>query len=356
MEKNYYIDLAKTGRRMPIATHLVLHEKDDPEGILRDGKRMAAVMLETAKRFNNPMALPVMDLTLEKDILLETMGIPAAEREGFHFDEMPSDELTARVTKDVDVLVNARIKANCEALSILRAGGEVVPVGMSIGPFSLLTKLIKDPITAIYMAGTGVEPEDDDEVALIHAALKLSETIIYATCSAQIKAGARAIFLCEPAANLVYFSPNQIREGSPVYDDFVTQPNLRLKALLNANDVDLLFHDCGELIPEMIQSFGKLKPRLISFGSPVKLWEIEQYVDKDVVLFGNLPTKKFYSDEDVPIDGIAGMVAEIEEKLRPSGHPFIVGSECDVLSMPGYEKSILAKINVMCGCGQHATP
>ena len=351
MDKNYYIDLAKSGRRMPIATHLVLHEKADPEAILVDGKRMAEVMLETARRFNNPMALPIMDLTLEKDILLETMGVAAEAREGFHFAEMPSDELCARVTKDVDVLINARIKANCEALAILRAGDEVVPVGMSIGPFSLLIKLISDPITAVYMAGTGLEPEDDDEVALLHAALKLSETIIYATCSAQIKAGARAIFLCEPAANLVYFSPNQIREGSTVYDDFVTKPNLRLKELFDATGTDLLFHDCGELIPEMIQSFAVLKPRLISFGSPVKLWEIEQYVDKDVVLFGNLPTKKFYSDEDITLDGVAAMVAEIEDKLRPSGHPFIVGSECDVLSMPGYEKSILAKINKMCGCG-----
>ena len=64
---------------------------------------MAAVMLETAQRFNNPMALPIMDLTLEKDILLEIMGVAAEAREGFHFKDMPSDALCARVTKDVDL-------------------------------------------------------------------------------------------------------------------------------------------------------------------------------------------------------------------------------------------------------------
>ena len=351
MEANYYIDLAKTGRRMPIATHLVLHEKPDPEAILVDGQRMAEVMLETARRFDNPLALPVMDLTLEKDILLQIMGVHADNTEAYHFAEMPAAELRARVSKDVDVLTSPRIKANCEALSILRDGGEVVPVGMSIGPFSLLIKLVNDPITGIYMAGTGLEAEDDDEVALLHAALELSESIVYANCAAQIKAGARAIFLCEPAANLVYFSPNQIRDGSTVYDDFVTRPNLRLKELLDATGTDLLLHDCGELIPEMIQSFAALKPKLISFGSPVNLWDAEPYVDKDVVLFGNLPTKKFYSDEDVPLAGVADMVAEIEEKLRASGHPFIVGSECDVLSMPGYEKKILEKVIAMCDCG-----
>jgi len=355
LDKNYYIELARQGRRIPIATHLVLHEKADPEAILLDGQRMAEVMLETAERFNNPLALPVMDLTLEKDILLRTMGIPASQTEAFHFDGIPDPELCARMRPDVDVLALPRIKANCEALSLLRDGGKVIPVGMSIGPFSLLSKLVKDPITAIYMAGTGVEPEDDDEVAMIHAVLKLSETIVHATCAAQIKAGARAIFLCEPAANLVYFSPNQIRDGSTVYDDFVTQPNLRLKAMFDATETDLLFHNCGELIPEMISSFGTLNPKVISFGSTVKLWEIEPYVASDVVIFGNLPTKKFYSDEDVPLSGIADRVAEIEAKLGPSGHPYIISSECDVLSMPGYEKTIMAKVNAMCGCGNRKT-
>ncbi len=353
MDKNFYLELARSGRRMPIATHLVLHEKSDPEAILIDGERLAAVMLETAQRFGNPLALPIMDLTLEKDILLRTMGVPPEQTESFHFDTLPDAAAVAKVSTDTDVLVLPRIKANCDALRLLAEGGKVIPVGMSIGPFSLLTKLLKDPITPIYMAGTGLGAEDDDDVALICALLKLSETIIHATCMAQIKAGAKAIFLCEPAANLVYFSPNQIRDGSSVYDDFVIQPNLRLKAMFDATGTDLLFHDCGELIPEMIESFNALEPRLISFGSPVKLWEAEPHVAKDIVLFGNLPTKKFYSDEDVPLDGVPGMVSEIEEKLKASGHPYIVGSECDVLSMPGYEKAILAKINAMCGCGRH---
>lgn len=67
---------------------------------------------------------------------------------------------------------------------------------MSIGPFSLLTKLVKDPIGAIFLAGRGVAPADDGDVALIHAVLELAETIVQASCAAQIKAGARAIFLC----------------------------------------------------------------------------------------------------------------------------------------------------------------
>jgi len=232
MDKSFYIDLARNGRRLPIITHMVLHEKEDPDSILLDGERLAAVMLEAAERFNNPMALPVMDLTLEKDILLQTMGVPADATAAFHFDNVPNPEQCAKVTTDIDVTTHPRIRANCEALSILRDGGKVVPVGMSIGPFSLLTKLVKDPISAIFMAGTGVAPEDDNDVAMIHAVLGLAESIVHANCAAQINAGARAIFLCEPAANRVYFSPRQIRAGATVYNGFVTQPNLRLKQCL----------------------------------------------------------------------------------------------------------------------------
>ena len=171
MHKSFYTDLARDGRRLPIITHMVLHEKEDPEAILLDGERLAAVMLEAAERFDNPMALPVMDLTLEKDILLQTMGVPAEQTAAFHFDAAPDAAQCRKITAEVDVLAHPRIKANCQALSILRDGGKVVPVGMSIGPFSLLTKLVKDPITAIYTAGAGAGPEDDDDVAAIYAIL-----------------------------------------------------------------------------------------------------------------------------------------------------------------------------------------
>ena len=55
--------------------------------------------------------------------------------------------------------------------------------------------------------------------------------------------------------------------------------------------------------------------------------------------------------DEVPLDGVPALVHEIEDRLRASGHPFIVGSECDVLSMPGYEKTIMAKVMAFTTCG-----
>jgi Uroporphyrinogen-III decarboxylase len=349
MQREFYMNMAKSCPRLPIATHLVLHEKPDPEAILLSGPHMAEVMAETARRFRSPLALPVMDLTIEKDFMLCAMGIPGADAAAYHFDAPPSAEQIASL-KAADMRAHPRVSANCAALRALheRAEEGLVPVGMSIGPFSLLTKLLHDPIVPIYLAGSGVGPDDSEEVALLQALLPLCESIVARSCAAQMEAGAAAIFVCEPAANTVFFSPNQIEEGSTVFDDFVIEPNRRLKALLAAKGVDLIFHDCGSLTMGMVASFAALDPAIISFGSPVKLWEVEPFVPKTTVIYGNLPTKKFYSDEDVPLDGIPAMVGEIESRLEASGHPFIIGSECDVLSMPGYEAVIMAKVKAFC--------
>lgn len=357
MDRQFYLDMAREGRRFPIATHLVLHEEADPEAILIDGGRLAQVMRKTAYRFECPIALPVMDLTLEKDILLAALGLAPAERPSYHFHAVPTAERTARAIASLDVGANPRARANCEALAILAAeagpgaGESPLPVGMSIGPFSLVSKLLSDPIIPIFLAGSGLGPEDAEEVAILNALYPLAEAVIHASVRAQLEAGARAVFVCEPAANLVFFSPKQIREGSRVFQDYVITPNLRLKALLDSYGADLLLHDCGDLVTEMVEAFSVLDPAILSLGSPIKLWEIEPCVPMTTVLYGNLPTKKFYSDEDVPLEAVAAMVEEIEERLAPSGHPFIIGSECDVLSMPGYEGAIMAKVEALCACG-----
>ena len=110
MERSFYLELAATGKRLPVATHLVLNEKADPEAILLDGKRLAEVMIETARRFDSPLALPVMDLMLEKDIMLRSMGVPHPDIPTFHFHALPDPQDIAMVA-GMDVLASPRIRA-----------------------------------------------------------------------------------------------------------------------------------------------------------------------------------------------------------------------------------------------------
>jgi hypothetical protein len=75
------------------------------------------------------------------------------------------------------------------------------------------------------------------------------------------------------------------------------RPNLRIREQLASAEVDLIFHDCGELTGFMVEQFAtRLDPAILSMGSSRKLWEDAALVPKSVVLFGNLPTKTFYSD------------------------------------------------------------
>ena len=336
MDRKFYLDLAEAGLRMPIGTHLLLHEHADHEAVILDGERLGGVVADTADRFNTPLAMPLMDLKLEKEALLHSMGIPDADIESFHFEEAPSGSPS--------FILTPRMRATCDAISHVAKKPGLVPMGMGIGPFSLMTKLVADPITPVFLAGTGLTADDEPEVALIERAIEIGTRIILDYFNAQIDAGAKALIVCEPAANLVYFSPNQLDNSFEIFDRYVTEPMRRIKALLDSRGVDLVFHDCGELTNSMVERFASLDAAMISFGCSRQLWEDAALVPKSTVLYGNLPTKNFMSSQ-MTVAEVERLSRNLLAKMREAGHPFILGSECDVLSVPGSEREILAKVD-----------
>jgi uroporphyrinogen-III decarboxylase len=340
MDRKYYLDLAAGGLRMPIGTHLVLQEHGDHEEIIHDGGRLGAVVAETADRFNTPLAVPLMDLKLEKEALLEGLGVPPLEIESFHFQSAPQNDPAFRLTP--------RMRATCDAIAHVARKPGLVPMGMGIGPFSLMTKLVSDPISPVYLAGTGLTAEDDPEVALVERAIAIGTRIILNYFTAQIDAGAKAIIVCEPAANLVYFSPKQLENGFEIFDRYVTEPMRRVKSLLDSRGVDLVFHDCGELTDGMVERFATLDAAMISFGCSRCLWDDAALIPKSTVLYGNLPTKQFMSSQ-LTVAEVERLARNLLGKMREAGHPFILGSECDVLSVPGSEREIMAKVDAFMG-------
>ena len=335
MDRKYYLDLADAGLRMPIGTHLLLHEHADHENVILDGERLGGVVADTADRFSTPLAVPLMDLKLEKEALLHSMGIPDADIESFHFDEAPSG--------NPSFVLTPRMRATCDAISHVAKKPGLVPMGMGIGPFSLMTKLVSDPITPVFLAGTGLTAGDEPEIALIERAIELGTQIILDYFNAQIDAGAKALIVCEPAANLVYFSPNQLDNSFEIFDRYVTEPMRRIKAMLDSRGVDLVFHDCGELTNPMVERFASLDAAMISFGCSRQLWEDAALIPKSTVLYGNLPTKNFVSSQ-LTVAEVERLSRNLLEKMREAGHPFILGSECDVLSVPGSEREIMSKV------------
>lgn len=348
MERQFYLDLAASHLRMPIGTDLVLHEQSDPEEVLLDGRRLGQVTETAARRYGTPLGVPLMDLRLEKADLLRTLGVGEHEADTYHFSAAPDEAELATAKQARNAPFSKRNQAHFDSITYIAKETDLVPVGMAIGPFSLATKLMADPITAIAMAGMGMTAEEDPGVLMVERCLALAEVAVSRSLAAQTAAGARAVIVCEPAANRVFMSPKQLEAGSDVFERFVMQPNLRLKQQLSNSGADLIFHNCGELIPMMVREFAeRLDPAILSLGSSRKLWEDAALVPKDVVLYGNLPTKNFYSDSVMPVERVEELVTGLMEKMQAANHPHILGSECDVLHVPDAAASIRHKVDVM---------
>jgi uroporphyrinogen-III decarboxylase len=343
MNRSYYLDLAASGHRAPIGAHLVLHTRPDAGAVLLDGEALGGVVVETADRFETPLAIPLMDLTLEKEALLKSLGIPSAEIDAHHFSDLPPEPPPFAPTD--------RMRATCDAIGHVATRPSLLPMGMGIGPFSLMTKLVSDPITPVFLAGTGMTAEEEPEIGVLERCIAIGTETILAYLAAQADAGAKAIIVCEPAANLVYFSPNQLESSFELFDRFVMAPMRRVKAMLDAKGVDLVFHDCGELIDGMVRRFGELDPAILSLGCSRCLWDDAKLVPATTLLYGNLPTKRFYSPALTGED-VRRLTIELQEKMGATGHPFILGSECDVLSVPGSEDQILAKVEILMRAGK----
>ena len=321
---------------MPIGTDLVLNEHPGAEEIRLDAARLGGVVAEAARRYNTPLAFPLMDLTLEKTDL-----------HGF-LDAPPDEALVKRLEEAAERPFGPGSLAQQGAVTYIAEKTDLLPVGMAIGPFSLTTKLMTDPIAPVAMSASGISAEEDEGVRQLHLYMRMAELTVTRSIRAQIRAGAKAIIICEPAANTVYLSPRQMRAGKDMLELFVLPAMRRVAKVMNDAGVDLIFHDCGELLPEMVRAFAEqLRPVILSLGSSRKLWEDAAVVPKDIVLYGNLPTKSFYSDSVMPVEEVRRLTKESLERMRESGHPYILGSECDVLHVPDAAQTIRAKVAAM---------
>ena len=354
MDRSYYLQMAKAGVRMVLATDMVLKEKDNHEALLNDGDELGKIILESANRYDLPLALPFMDLSLEKEWLLTLLGIEKSKIEKFHFEDDLDESIIQKVREKLEVITTSRIEATCNALAYVAKNSDRLAVGMCIGPFSLMTKLISEPISPVFLSAMGGTAEDDASIKNVEIVLQLAELIITKYIQKQAAAGAKAICVCEPAANQVYISPETMTEETvDIFDRYVISINQRLTDEMNKNGVNLIFHDCGDITTQMLKKIATLHPVILSLGSPVKLWDAAQIVPKDIVLFGNLPTKQFFMDETISPEKVEEMTLELLTRMGATGHPFILGSECDVLSVNGYETTILNKINIMLNCCKH---
>ncbi len=339
MIRDTLLSLARAGHRMPIGTDLVLYEEPDPENARLCPERLGRVIQRAALRYRTPLAFPLMDLRLEKSDLLSALGVPAEEIDAFHFSAAPPEAQRARVLEDDTRPFPAACLAQQGAIRYIASLTELVPIGMAIGPFSLMTKLLADPITPLALAASGLTEDDDSGIRLASAALDLALATVLRSLRAQAAAGARAVIVCEPAISVTYLSPRQMARAPRVLDRFVLDPLRAVRRHLDA---------CGEPDSSLLRTLAfELRPAMLSLGSSRRLWEDAALVPEDTVLYGNLPTRQFYSDAAMPVEQVRRLARELIERMRAAGRPFILGSECDVLHVPEAAETIRRKVDAM---------
>ena len=231
---DHFRALAAAGLRTPIGTDLVLHERPDPEAVRLDGRRLAGVVREAAERYRTPLAIPLMDLRLEKADLVRRVRPDVVEPDTFHFDAPPSeaDLERARAAEAAPFLAGAPRAPRRDR----RGRGSTRPHAPRDGDRPLLARdeAARRPDRR---RGPGrprrSAAEDEPLVALAERGLALAELAVHRSLRAQVEAGAAAVIVCEPAASALFVSPRQIAQGSPVFERFVLEPLLRAKAVLD---------------------------------------------------------------------------------------------------------------------------
>ncbi|MFA5043758.1 MAG: uroporphyrinogen decarboxylase family protein, partial [Kiritimatiellia bacterium] len=345
MDRTFYLDMAAQGLAFPIGADLVVHEAPDARAIMLDGQKLGEAVAEAAKRYRAPVGFPLMDLGLEKNFLLKQFGIPDDRRDAYHFAACPSDEECQKALRGLAGALSPRMQATCKAIEYVARRTTLAPMGMCIGPFSLTTKLLSDPITAVYLLGTGISAQEEPSIELARRMMSLACETIRTFIDAQIDAGAKAMIVCEPAANKIYLSPHQLKPGMTLFDEVVMNNLRSLKQRLDDRNVDLMLHNCGEIEASMIGRFAELDPAILSLGSSRKLWEDAALTPKSTVLYGNLPSKHFYSDAMITRTQVVERSRDLRRRMKAIGHPFVLGSECDVLYVPGSVETITDKVN-----------
>jgi hypothetical protein len=206
-----------------------------------------------------------MDLRVEKTDLVHQLRPDVTETDTFHFESPPSPTDLEQTRERTDGALPSTGRTATRSPRSPRPG--LTPFGISIGPFS--TTKPSAIRSARGLAGRGAA-RDEPLVATAEGARPAELPSTLAARAGRGWRGGRHRLRAggERALRL----PRQMAQGSPVFDRFVVEPLLRLKALLDDEGVDLFLHDCGEPTTAMVEALAsRVHPAVLSLGSSRRL-------------------------------------------------------------------------------------
>ena len=178
-----------------------------------------------------------------------------------------------------------------------------------IGPYSLAGRLC-DVTEIMYLCF--------DEPETVHTVLDKATQYLIRYGQAMKTAGADGIMMAEPLTGIL--SPDMAAEFSMPYVK-------RIIAALQDDSFAVIYHNCGNSVPQMLESIYDLGAAAYHFGNAVDMAAILARTPADILAMGNIdPAGEFAGGT---VDSITAATCSLMEKC--GSYPnFLPSSGCDI--------------------------
>ncbi len=202
---------------------------------------------------------------------------------------------------------------------VRKAAGRItdrpVLAGM-IGPFSLAARLLD---VGEIMVDCYDEPD------MVNIVMEKTTEFLIRYGTAFREAGANGIVMAEPVSGLL----------SPALEEEFSSPYVRrVVEALQTDDFAVIYHNCGNGTPRMLDSILTIGAAGYHFGNAVDMRDILARVPSDVLVFGNVdPSSQFL--RGTPDSVRAATLALMRDCCRYPN--FVISSGCDVPPLTPWE-------------------
>lgn len=304
-------DAARVGhkRAMPILSFPAAQKLGvNVDALVKSAELQAQAMEIVARETDTIAAVSLMDLSVEAEAFGAQVRFSAHEVPAI-VGQLVSDEDEANALA-VPELTAGRALLCVEAVRTAkeRITDKPVLAGM-IGPYSLAGRLM-DVTEIMYLCF--------DEPETVHVVLDKVAQYLIRYGQAMKAAGADGIMMAEPLAGIL--SPDMAQEFSMPYVK-------RIVDALQDEDFAVIYHNCGNAVPQMLEGIYGLGAAAYHFGNAVDMAAIMAKTPSDVLAMGNIdPAGEFAGGT---VESITAATKTLLEKC--GGCPnFVPSSGCDI--------------------------
>ena len=278
------------------------------ETLVKSAELQAQAMEVVARETDTLAAVSLMDLSVEAEAFGAHVRFSENEVPAIH-GQLVCDEDEANALA-VPELTAGRALLCVEAVRTAKTRIMDKPVlaGM-IGPYSLAGRLM-DVTEIMYLCY--------DEPETVHTVLDKAAQYLIRYGRAMKDAGADGIMMAEPLAGIL--SPDMAQEFSMPYVR-------RIIDALQDEDFAVIYHNCGNAVPRMLEGIYGLGAAAYHFGNAVDMAAILAKTPSDVLVMGNIdPAGEFAGGT---VESITAATKALLEKC--GGYPnFVPSSGCDI--------------------------